>query len=142
MDAPLGNAVGNALEVAEAIETLQGKGPTDLLELVVTLGRKTGKDLHFNSYPLPHPLIPIDTLGGKLLELTGRAPSLEEGKKRLLEAIESGEALRRFAAMLLCQGVSPDCATELCEGDVWKWLPKAPVQTTIRAESTGMCFVN
>jgi len=79
MNQPLGRAVGNALEVKEAIETLSGNGPEDLLEVSVTLA----------SYML---------LGA------GRVKSPEEGKELLLETIKNGKALDKFAEFVKAQG--------------------------------------
>lgn len=75
MGQPLGNAIGNALEVKEAIETLQGKGPKDLTKLVLTLG-------------------------SQMVVLGGKAKDLEEARALLKEAINNGSALERFKQFL------------------------------------------
>lgn len=79
MSQPLGFAIGNALEVKEAIETLQGKGPKDLTELVLTLGTQ-------------------------MVILAGKAKTSEEAKEMLLDAINSGKALAKFKEFLANQG--------------------------------------
>jgi pyrimidine-nucleoside phosphorylase len=79
MNQPLGRAVGNALEVKEAIETLYGKGPDDLLEVSITLA----------SYML---------LGA------GRVESAKEGKELLLETIKNKTALDKMAEFIHAQG--------------------------------------
>ncbi len=79
MDQPLGYAVGNALEVKEAIDTLNGKGPEDFLELCLTLGASM-------------------VLAGK------KAENEEEAREMLLEKIENGSALRKLAQFVKAQG--------------------------------------
>ncbi|AOV08107.1 pyrimidine-nucleoside phosphorylase [Sporosarcina ureilytica] len=79
MSQPLGNAIGNALEVTEAIETLQGKGPEDLTELCLTLG-------------------------SQMVVLGGQAESLEEARKMLKEVIQNGKALQLFGDLIEAQG--------------------------------------
>lgn len=79
MSQPLGFAIGNALEVKEAIETLQGKGPKDLTELVLTLG-------------------------SQMVILAGKVKTSEEAKEMLLDAIHSGKALAKFKEFLANQG--------------------------------------
>lgn len=79
MSQPLGFAIGNALEVKEAIETLQDKGPKDLTELVLTLG-------------------------SQMVILAGKAKTGEEAKEMLLDAIHSGKALAKFKEFLANQG--------------------------------------
>jgi pyrimidine-nucleoside phosphorylase len=79
MSQPLGFAIGNALEVKEAIETLQGKGPKDLTELVLTLG-------------------------SQMVILAGKAKTSEEAKEMLLDAIHSGKTLAKFKEFLANQG--------------------------------------
>lgn len=79
MDQPLGRAVGNALELREAIQTLQGQGPADLLELCLTLG-------------------------SLLLEMAGKAATPEEARPILLERLESGAAWEKFCAFIAGQG--------------------------------------
>ncbi len=79
MDQPLGFAVGNALEVKEAIETLKGNGPEDFTELCLTLG----------SY---------------MLLMGGAAKTEEEGREMLKEAVADGRALRKLAEFVKAQG--------------------------------------
>lgn len=78
MDRPLGYAVGNSLEVVEAIETLQGKGPEDLLELSLALT-------------------------AQILFLADKG-TLEECRDMAQDAITSGKALDTFAQMVKAQG--------------------------------------
>ena len=79
MSQPLGYMIGNALEVKEAIKTLQGQGPEDLTELCLVLG-------------------------GQMLLAANRVTSLEEGKALLQEQIDSGRALEVFKTFLANQG--------------------------------------
>ncbi|MGG3924550.1 pyrimidine-nucleoside phosphorylase [Metabacillus fastidiosus] len=82
MSQPLGYAIGNALEVKEAIATLRGEGPKDLEELCLTLG----------SY---------------MVYLANKASSFEEARKMLTDAIESGKAIETMKAFLQAQGGDP-----------------------------------
>ncbi len=79
MDQPLGYAVGNALEVIEAIDTLKGNGPDDFVELVMALG-------------------------SQMLIAGGKAESQEEAYKLLQETITSGSALAKLAEFVKAQG--------------------------------------
>ncbi len=79
MDQPLGFAVGNSLEVEEAIATLRGEGPKDLTELCLTLGTQ-------------------------MLLLSGIVESQEKARSRLETALESGQALDKFREMIDNQG--------------------------------------
>ncbi|MCD8915882.1 pyrimidine-nucleoside phosphorylase [Staphylococcus simulans] len=83
MSQPLGNAIGNALELQEAIDTLRGKGPEDLTELVMTLG-------------------------SQMVVLGGKAETLDEARTLLKEAIDSGAALDKFRTFLQNQGGNPE----------------------------------
>lgn len=79
MSQPLGYAIGNALEVKEAIDTLKGEGPEDLTELCLTLG-------------------------SHMVFLAGKANSLEEARSMLEEVIKDGSALETFKVFLSSQG--------------------------------------
>jgi pyrimidine-nucleoside phosphorylase len=79
MDQPLGNMIGNALEVVECVEVLQGKGPEDLRELCLELA-------------------------GWMLHLGGASKSVAEGKQQSAKLISSGQALEKFRQMIELQG--------------------------------------
>lgn len=82
MDQPLGRAVGNALELAEAIHILQGKGPEDVTTLC-----------HHEA--------------ATLLQMAGLAANAEAAEAAVLHAITSGAALAKFAAVVQAQGGDP-----------------------------------
>jgi pyrimidine-nucleoside phosphorylase len=86
MDQPLGRAVGNALEVREVLETLDGQGPPDLVELAL------GACAH-------------------LLALSDLGVDEAEGRRRAEEAIASGAARARYDRWVRVQGGDPDPAT-------------------------------
>lgn len=79
MSQPLGLAIGNSLEVKEAIDTLKGEGPADLEELCLALG-------------------------SQMVYLAGKASSLEEAREKLKEVISNGKALEKFKLFLASQG--------------------------------------
>ena len=79
MDAPLGRAVGNALEIRECIDTLTGQGAPDLLEVV-------------------------ETIACRVLQLAGRAADDAGARSLARGALASGAAMRTFRAMVAAQG--------------------------------------
>jgi len=106
MNQPLGAAVGNALEVREAIETLQGGGPPDFREHCLTIG-------------------------GKMIELAGKAGSLEAAKELLANSLENGQAWDKFADWITAQGGHK---SQLENPDT---LPTAPLIETVAAPQSG-----
>jgi pyrimidine-nucleoside phosphorylase len=82
MDQPLGRAVGNALEIREAVDTLRGEGPEDLVELV--LGAS-----------------------GHLLALSDLGVDQAEGRRRAEEALAGGAALEQYQRWIRAQGGDP-----------------------------------
>lgn len=79
MDQPLGYAVGNSLEVIEAIETLKGGGPEDFKEVVFALG-------------------------SLMLEFAGRAKNQDEARVLMQQVIDDGSALKKLAEFVTAQG--------------------------------------
>ncbi|PGK33405.1 pyrimidine-nucleoside phosphorylase [Bacillus anthracis] len=79
MSQPLGLAIGNALEVKEAIDTLKGEGPEDLTELVLVLG-------------------------SQMVVLAKKANTLEEAREMLIEVMKNGKATEKFKEFLSNQG--------------------------------------
>lgn len=82
MSQPLGFAIGNALEVKEAIDTLKGEGPEDLTELCLALG-------------------------SHMVLLANKANDLEEARAMLQQVMKNGQALATFKTFLESQGGDP-----------------------------------
>ena len=106
MEQPLGRAVGNALEVAECVETLKGRGPRDLESLSVELA-------------------------AWMVQLGDLAPSLEQARARVREALASGAGLRCFREVIALQGGEPG----VC--DDTGLLPRAARTVELPAEREG-----
>jgi pyrimidine-nucleoside phosphorylase len=82
MNQPLGRAVGNALEVVEAVEMLRGRAPADYTEVTLALT-------------------------AEMLVLGGRAASVAEARQKLLRAVEDGSAVRKLQEIVQAQGGDP-----------------------------------
>ncbi len=82
MDEPIGYAIGNALEVKEAIDILNGNGPEDTLALTLALG-------------------------AEMAVLGGRVATLEQGRDAINQVLNNGQALERFSRIIEAQGGDP-----------------------------------
>ena len=88
MEQPLGRSAGNALEIAECIETLKGRGPSDLESLSIELA-------------------------AWMVSLGGKAASLDAARARVREALASGAGLERFRRVIELQGGNPRVCDDL-----------------------------
>lgn len=109
MDRPLGLAVGNALEVREAVACLRGEGPSDLREVVLALATE------------------MILLGGAGRTTGGRGAA----RTRAEAALDSGAALARFRRLVEAQGGDGAVLEDL------ERLPSAPVRRQLRATASG-----
>jgi pyrimidine-nucleoside phosphorylase len=117
MDAPLGRAVGNAIEVIEAIETLRGQGPRDLTLLSVLLA-------------------------ARMVHAAGLAPDHADAERQVRAALESGAGLERFRRMVARQGGDPGVVDEparlpLAPGRELVRAPRAGYVTGLDAMAIG-----
>ena len=106
MDQPLGTHVGNALEVKEAIDILSGRAKGDLLTVSLELG-------------------------SRMLVACGVASDVEEGKARMLHALESGAGLAKLKEMITAQGGDGRVCDELA------YLPHAQYKISVPALASG-----
>lgn len=118
MEEPLGHAVGNALEVREAILTLCGRGPDDLTELCLVLG-------------------------AEMVVLAGRAKDSAEARRMLEQALEDGSALAKWKEFVAAQGGDARVADDLSllpKARVVKSFlaPKDGVVQSIQADAIGL----
>ena len=119
MDQPLGRAVGNALEVKEAIDTLKGEGPEDFTELVLTLG-------------------------SRMLCMAERAETPQEAQKILKQKITDGSALHKFTEFVMAQGGDPswiEHPENFCRADYIEEIPsvKTGFVTAFNTQEIGVC---
>jgi pyrimidine-nucleoside phosphorylase len=103
---PLGRAVGNANEVIECLEVMKGRGPVDLIGLSLELSER-------------------------MLVAAGVAKTRGDARALCRKAIDSGEALEKFRAIIERQGGDPRVV------DDYERLPSAPEQWVVKAGSAG-----
>lgn len=118
MSQPLGEAIGNTIEIEEAIATLNGNGPEDLTEMVYVLG-------------------------SQMVVLAGKAVTLEEARAMLVEALESGKAKEKFKEMIANQGGNPEIVDAPEKMEQAKFVYEVPAKETgcvreIHAENVGI----
>lgn len=107
MEQPLGEWVGNSVEVYEAIEVLSGKGPSDTRELCLVLG-------------------------ANMLFMAGKAVSIDEGMEKCIKALDDGSALNKFKELIEAQKGDSNVIS-----DPEKILPKASYVHEIRSDREG-----
>jgi pyrimidine-nucleoside phosphorylase len=107
MDAPLGHAIGNALEVAEAFDVLRGEAPSDLTEVVLSSA-------------------------ATLLEISELRLDRADAERRIARAVESGDALAMAERWIAAQGGDPRVVA-----DPWSVLEAAPVVVEVAAPRGG-----
>jgi pyrimidine-nucleoside phosphorylase len=117
MSQPLGFAVGNALEVKEAIDTLKGQGPEDLHELCLTLG-------------------------SHMVVLAEKASDFNQAREMLIESIKNGQALQAFKIFLEAQGGDATVVDDPAKLPTASYLIEVPAKTSgyvaeITAETVG-----
>ena len=115
MDRPLGLAVGNSLEVVEAIETLKGGGPEDFRQLCIELAASM-------------------VFLARQEEGAKNAPDMEECRAMVREVIDSGKALDKLAEMVQAQGGDPSWIYEP------ERFPKAKYSLEVRAPEKGWIY--
>lgn len=119
MDQPLGNAVGNILEVKEAIDTLRGEGPADFTELVMTLG-------------------------AAMLVASKTCQNEQEARRKLEEVIKDGSALKKLEVFIASQGGDASYVTHPEKFEMAKYCmevtaPRAGYLQRIICDEVGIC---
>lgn len=118
MNQPLGSKIGNTLEIEETLDLLKGKGPKDLLELVLELG-------------------------SRMVVMGQQAASLAEARAKLEQTIADGSALARFKAMIKAQHGDPNVVDDYSLMPHAKYQIEYPVQkggviAKLTADEIGM----
>lgn len=117
MDQPLGNAIGNSLEIIEAIDALKGRGPQDLMKLTIELA-------------------------SQMLLIAKISSTENEAKEKLQRVIEDGSALQVFKDFVKAQGGNPDVVDDysllpLAEHKIEVKSPQKGFISKIEAEGMG-----
>lgn len=107
MEQPLGRAIGNALEIAECIEFLNGRTPEDLETVTISLA-------------------------AHMIHLGGQASSIDQASKRAYEAVSKGEAAKRFRQIIQAQG-----GDSRVMDDPGNILPRAEQILELHAKTSG-----
>ncbi|CAD5116880.1 DgyrCDS5723 [Dimorphilus gyrociliatus] len=115
MVSPIGKTIGNAIEVLEAVDTLNGKGPKDLIDVVCKLG-------------------------ACLLQSTNIAKCFEEAEKMMRSTLNDNSAAEKFRLMIIKQGVDAKLASQLMK-DPREVLKLASRKTEIKSNSNGIVNV-
>lgn len=112
MDQPIGSAIGNSLEVKEAIDTLKGEGPEDLVGITIELGAWMLRLAH--------------------------GWDIEKGRGILMANIENGNGLKKFKEMVSMQGGDPEVVVDSTHRvDRPELLPSSEIKRELRSKENG-----